>query len=107
MITSDFVNIISSKIVSKFAVNEIFLFGSYSEGRENSESDLDICITADLRNKRKIEMTRAIRKELMNEINIPVDILIYDTEEFKERAALRNTPEYKIRNNGILLNGKN
>ena len=105
MITNDQINSIASTITSKFPIKDIFLFGSYAQGKESAESDLDLCVTTHLENRRKIDMMRAIRKEISHIVNIPMDILVYDTDEFQKRAAHQNTLEYKIQNQGILLNG--
>ena len=105
IISKDLIDSIVNTIASKFDTNEIFLFGSYANGDANIESDLDICVTTRLGDRRKIDLTRAIRREISNLFNIPIDILIYDTDEFQRRAAHQNTLEYKIRTQGILLNG--
>lgn len=104
MITNDQIQTIALTIASKFKINRIFLFGSYANGEPNSESDLDLCVTTRLGNKRKIEIIRAIRKEINDLFNIPIDILVYDNDEFQSRAVHQNTLEYKILNQGILLN---
>ena len=105
MITNDQINSVALTIESKFPIKNIFLFGSYAQGAQNAESDLDLCITARLDNYRKIDLIRAIRKEISNILTVPLDILIYDTEEFEQRAVHQNTLENKILNQGILLNG--
>jgi uncharacterized protein len=104
MITNDQINAIAHTIASKFKINRIFLFGSYANGEPGIESDLDLCVITRLGNKRKIEFIRAIRKEINDLFNIPIDILVYDNEEFQLRAVHQNTLEYKILNQGILLN---
>jgi predicted nucleotidyltransferase len=105
MITNDQIKSIASTIDSKFSVKDIFLFGCYAQGEPNVESDLDLCVTTNLGTNRKIDLIRAIRKEISHILNIPLDILIYDSNEFQQRAAHQNTLEYKILNQGILLNG--
>ena len=106
MITKDQINSIAKTIAVKFHTDNIFLFGSYAAGVPNIESDLDLCITTRLGSSRKIELIRAIRKEINNFFNIPIDILVYDNDEFQKRAAFKNTLEYQILNQGILLNGQ-
>ncbi len=105
MITNEQIKTISSLIAAKFPVKDIFLFGSLAQGDANNDSDLDLCLTTRLGNSRKIDMLRAIRKEISHLVNIPLDILIYDIDEFQSRAVHKNTLEYKILNQGILLNG--
>mgnify|MGYP006292505191 CR=1 FL=1 len=76
MISNDQINSIASIIASKFPIKDIFLFGSYAKGAQNAESDLDLCVTTRLDSYRKIDMIRAIRREISNILTIPLDILI-------------------------------
>ncbi|MBD3377225.1 nucleotidyltransferase domain-containing protein [candidate division KSB1 bacterium] len=105
MITREQINSLVSILTSKFPIKDIFLFGSYAKGNDSVTSDLDLCVTTRLANKRKIDLIRAIRKEISDTVDIPMDILVYDMDEFQQRAAHKNTFEYKIRNQRILLNG--
>jgi predicted nucleotidyltransferase len=106
MIASDQINLIAQIIAEKFDTTSIILFGSHAKGEAGLESDLDLCITTRLGNNRKIELMRAIRREIYDLFSIPIDLLIYDDEEFQQRAAHHNTLEYKIQKTGILLNGQ-
>lgn len=105
MITKKQINILAETIAKKFSTRKIFLFGSYAYGEPESESDLDFCIITDLGNKRKIELIRDIRREISLNFQIPIDILLYDNNEFNERSIHQNTLEYKILKQGILING--
>lgn len=105
MVTQKEIQTLSDLLTSKFDINRILIFGSYASGRPSPESDLDLCITADLKNMRKIDFIRDIRRSIRNQINVPMDILVYDDTEFTQRAAHRNTMEYQILSRGILLNG--
>ena len=69
------------------------------------DSDIDLCVITDLNNKRKIDIIREIRRELIDLIFNPLDILVYSEEEFKERAGLRSTLEHKIMTNGMKVYG--
>ena len=93
------------ELIRKFAVKQIFVFGSYAYGEPNKESDIDLCVIADLDNKRKIDIIREIRRELIDIIANPLDILLYSEKEFKERASLTSTLEHKILMNGIKVYG--
>ena len=46
-----------------------------------------------------------LRKEIYAQVNVPLDILVYEEGEFNQRANLVNTFEYKILKDGKLLNG--
>ena len=105
MISKEQIDKVVNIISKKFAARKIFLFGSYAYGEPSSDSDLDICVITILGDKRKIDIIRDIRRELNPHFQNPMDILLYEENEFNERAILKNTLEYKILNHGILING--
>ena len=87
-----------------FGPVQVILFGSHAYGQPDADSDLDICVILDLAGKRKIEWTRKIRRALSGHVSSPLDILVYSPEEFRSRARLNSTLEYKILTQGIQLN---
>ncbi len=93
-------------IKKKFPVKRIILFGSRAYGHSDSASDIDLCVIADLENKRKIDVARAIRREVGPGLWYALDILVYDEEEFADRACLKTTLEYKILTEGETLYGQ-
>lgn len=105
MFTQNEINSVIHTILEKFNASKIFLFGSYAFGTPTSESDLDLCVIADLRGKRKLDFIRDIRREISITLSGPLDILLYDEDEFNQRSALQNTFEYKILKYGKLANG--
>jgi predicted nucleotidyltransferase len=92
-------------ISKKYGAKKIILFGSYAYGLHDDNSDIDLCIIADIKGKRKIDILREIRRELISQISNPIDILIYDAKEFNDRASLNNTLEHKILMDGIIVYG--
>lgn len=105
MISKEQIDSLINTITKKFNPQKIFLFGSYAYGNPGAHSDLDLCIITDLSDKRKIDVIRDIRKEIRNNFQLPLDILIYEDGEFQQRAKLPNTLEFKILKQGILVNG--
>ena len=99
------IELLRDKLKQKFSVKQIFVFGSYAYGEPDKESDIDLCVIADFNNKRKIDITREIRRELIDLISNPLDILVYSEKEFTERAALTSTLEHKILMNGMKVYG--
>jgi len=95
---------ISNIIVESFNVKKIILFGSYAKGTEKSDSDIDICILTD-ENIRKIEILRKIRRALYDYVSIPLDLLIYKTDEFYERAEKLKSIEREIKKEGVAIYG--
>ena len=97
--------LLKDTLKEKFGAKQVFIFGSYAYGEPDQDSDIDLCVITDLNNKRKIDIIRDIRRELINLISNPLDILVYSENEFKERAGLRNTLEHKILMDGIKVYG--
>ncbi|KHE93557.1 MAG: nucleotidyltransferase domain-containing protein [Candidatus Scalindua rubra] len=102
---SEQIGTLVNKLKEKFNVRQIFIFGSQAYGKPDGESDIDLCVITDLKNKRKIDIIREIRRELIDSISNPIDILVYTEKEFNERADLRSTLEYKILLDGIKVYG--
>lgn len=96
---------VTNAISRKFDARKIFLFGSYALGDPSSDSDLDLCVIADLRGKRKLDLIREIRRELGVKLDVPLDILLYSEDEFEKRASLKNTFEHKIQREGKVISG--
>jgi len=105
MQTSEQIKLLASAIMKKVAPKTIILFGSQALGNPNKESDVDICIITDLKDRRKIDIIRAIRRASIPIISLPLDILVYDEKEFAERAGLKSTLEYKINTQGKRIRG--
>ena len=105
MQVSEQIEILKNTLKKNFAVKQIFIFGSHAYGQPDENSDIDLCVITDLNNKRKIDIIREIRRELIELISNPLDILVYSEKEFKERADLRSTLEHKILMSGIKVYG--
>lgn len=99
------IKLLRDTLSGRFDAKQIILFGSHADGKATKESDLDLCVIADLKNKRKLDLLREIRRELVDLISSPLDILVYNEDEFMARARLKNTLEYKIMRDGIKLYG--
>jgi len=105
MISKNQISELADNISKKFNLKKILVFGSYAYGKPDINSDLDLCIITDLGNKRKIDLLRDIRREITLSVQLPIDILVYDDEEFNERSIHQNTLEHKIAKQGLLING--
>ena len=102
---SEQIEMLVNKLKEKFNVRQIFIFGSQAYGKPDEESDIDLCVITELKNKRKIDIIREMRRELIDLISNPLDILVYTEKEFNERAGLRSTLEHKILRDGIKVYG--
>ena len=90
---------LADKIKEITPATKIYLFGSYAYGTPNEDSDIDLCILTD-ENKRKLEILREIRRNV-GDINYPLDILVYKTDEFNERVNNKYIMESKIYKDGV------
>lgn len=86
-------------------LHKIYLFGSFAQGNSDEGSDLDLCILTDELKERKLETLRKIRHSLAQKVTMPVDLLLYTSHEFNERANLSSTLEHKILKEGVLVYG--
>ncbi len=80
MIDSNKINEITNRIASRFNPDKIILFGSYANGTQKDDSDLDLLIIQETDlppQKRGFD----IRMSLLG-LMIPFDILIYTKSEF-------------------------
>jgi len=82
MIDNYQINEVIAKIATTFNPDKIILFGSYANGVQNDDSDLDILIVQDSdlpMHKRGFDIRMSLRGIL-----IPMDILIYTKSEFEQ-----------------------
>jgi predicted nucleotidyltransferase len=84
-------------------LHKIYLFGSFVMDKQDEQSDLDLCIITNNLNGRKLDMLRKIRYSINDKVSMPIDLLLYTTEEFDERAKLSSTLEYQIAKKGVVV----
>ena len=84
-------------------IEKIYLFGSFAYGNPDVDSDLDLCFITNDNSLRKRDLIKAIRKSITKVAAMPIDILVYDKEEFFKRAALESTIEHKIAYEGVSI----
>ncbi|MCG8515259.1 MAG: hypothetical protein MI740_14055 [Halanaerobiales bacterium] len=58
-----------------------------------------------LNGKRKLDLIRKVRKAIITLTSKPLDILVYDQNDFYDRANLASTLEYRIKNEGVKVYG--
>lgn len=105
MTVQDQLRLIPQRIAERVSAKKIYLFGSRAYGCPDEESDIDLCVVADLHGKQKIEVMREVRKAIASFVTYPVDIIVYGEQEFRARAAFEHTMEHKIVEKGVLLYG--
>ena len=76
----------------KLKLDKIVLFGSYAEGKQNADSDVDILlISRSFRDKNydsRFIPILDLNKELVRNLDKPVDLLYYSDEEWENDQSL-------------------
>ncbi len=93
-------------LVNTGIVSRIFLFGSYANGEETPDSDIDLCVLTPLEEERCFDIMVELRVKLFNvrEKKIPLDLFAYNHEFF---LACAEKPGFQrnILKNGVVLYG--
>jgi predicted nucleotidyltransferase len=84
---------------------KVYLFGSYADGTQKEDSDIDLCVVVPDFKVRQMETIFSIRDAITDLTELPLDILAFKNDDFESRAKLRSTIQYVIMNRGVLLNG--
>ena len=92
-------------LVDGIDAKQVYLFGSFANGTDNKDSDLDLYVLTSLANRNKIDVTKAARRLLINQTKMPIDILVNDSIEFENRKDKISTFEYVVAKEGLLLYG--
>lgn len=101
MLTDKDISEITKKIVAEINPEKIYLFGSYANGTQNEDSDLDIAIILN-NEKSKLDNIRYIRY-VLKEVNNPIDIIVYKIDEFYNKLKDKYIFETTIVNDGVLI----
>jgi len=91
MLTKEEIERIIHSIRNEYEPDKIILFGSYSTGLANEDSDLDLLIIKDsdkTRIERGIEIKKLLRKYKMC---FPIDLLIYTPNELMQENLGKNS----------------
>ena len=83
---------------------KIYLFGSFANGINNKDSDLDFYIIVKNSIEEISKITTQAYKSIRNIKKRPIDILV-STEETFEKNKILPSIEYEVANKGILIYG--
>lgn len=94
-------------ITARHKPRNIVLFGSRAKGNSKSYSDIDLCVIYDQLPKRKLEMLQELYQSLYTMQGLhAVDLLVFQTDAYRERAKHINTIEYAIQREGKVIYGQ-
>ena len=81
---------------------KIYLFGSHAYGTPNQDSDYDLCVIIPDHSMRPAEAVKEIRRALFPVQTVPLDVIVYRSGSFRQRAEQASL-ERKIARAGVLL----
>ena len=80
----------------------IYLFGSRAYGTPADDSDYDLCVIIPENSMRPADAIKAIRRALFSAQSVPLDVIVYRSNAFHQRAEHASL-ERKIAREGVLL----
>ena len=80
----------------------IYLFGSRVYGIPTDDSDYDLCVIIPENSMRPADAIKAIRRALFSAQSVPLDVIVYRSNAFHQRAEHASL-ERKIAREGVLL----
>lgn len=93
-------------LTTRYPNAQVILFGSYARGDYTKDSDLDICVLVPEINGRRLDMNVDISCGVREEFPLPFDLLLYTYDEFEESSKSKSRLQYKIKNEGWVLNDR-
>jgi predicted nucleotidyltransferase len=92
---------IVERITKEYQPKKVILFGSYAYGEPTEDSDIDILIVTQRRLSR--EETYKIRRELLRDFSISVQLISVSEEEFTETKDIVGGITYPASKYGEIL----
>ncbi len=104
-VTEELLKEMTEKIVKEVNPRKVVLFGSFAKGTARPDSDLDFLIIEDdpfnAQRSRRAEMARLWM--LFPDVRIPIDFLVYSTEEIAKLATSQNHVVHHAMSDGRVL----
>jgi predicted nucleotidyltransferase len=102
MISKELIEEVKNRLVKTYNPVEIYLFGSYAWGSPDEESDLDLLVVVD-KSDENPHKRGEIGADVLWDLKIPKDLLIYTKDEFMNRIVDPTTLCYKVQKEGRVL----
>jgi predicted nucleotidyltransferase len=94
-------------LVDTGTVSQIFLFGSYARGEETPESDIDLCVLTQEKDKHPVDIAANLRLKTWDVRKTPLDLLAYNEDYFYNFISEHpKSFEHDIAQEGVLLYGR-
>ena len=95
--------ILISTITEYSIPKKIVLFGSRAQGGARVGSDFDLCIIYNKLPKRKLEVLQDLYRSIFFLGGHPVDLVVYQANQFEEKAGRKGTLEAVIQDEGAVV----
>ncbi len=96
---------LKNSFVADLTPRQIYLFGSFAEGKQNADSDFDFYIVVDNSEKDMLELTAKAYKAIRHKQKRSVDIIVNTEETFENRKLRHLSLEKEVAQKGVLLYG--
>jgi len=84
-------------------VSRIYLFGSYSRGEENEDSDIDLCVLTTEKFDSHFKTAGNFRRKIFDIQTMPLDLIAENHDDFYFHAKRPSSFYHEIAENGVLL----
>ena len=98
------INELCSQFIAQLSPIKVYLFGSYTDGTNHSQSDLDFYIVVKDGSGNLADLTAEAYRSIRQLKRCPVDIIVGTESGFEERRAMP-TIEGEVARKGVLLYG--
>ena len=98
------INELCKQFVSQLSPTKVYLFGSYADGTNHSQSDLDFYIIVKDDGRNLADLTSEAYRSIRQLKRRPVDIIVGTESRFEERRVMP-TIENEVAQKGVLLYG--
>ncbi len=105
MITRETITAVTKKIAQSFNPEKIILFGSYAWGKPEIDSDLDLFIVMESK-ERPIKRAVSV-KRVLKDLYVPMDILVRTPDELQHRIDIGDPFIKKILRDGQVVYARN
>ncbi len=106
MITLNVLEEVKNRLVKVYNPQAIYIFGSYSWGKPDEDSDLDILVVVEKIDQNRYQALVEGHKALMDIADLSKDIIILSREEFEKDSLDKSTLGYKIKLKGRKIYAK-
>ena len=97
------VDAIVKVLVDTNLLTKIILFGSSARGDDTSSSDIDLCALTTIKDRHPADVGIDLRMKIYDIQASPLDLLIYNQDEFIHHAKRPTSFEHEIAEHGVVL----